>query len=57
MGATGALGSFKPAAEHAHAGVLGLLGHRVRSLGHVGPFLLGKGHRAATNEIRYCVIV
>ena len=34
------------AAEDPDAGVLGLLNHRVRSLGHVGQLLLGEGHRA-----------
>src|SRR4029077_18613252 len=36
----------QPAAEHPHASVLGLVHHRVRSVGHGGQFLLGEGHRA-----------
>src|SRR5487761_1357408 len=37
---------LQPVAEHPHAGILGLLDHCVRSMGHVGQILHGKGHRA-----------
>ena len=36
---------MQPAAEHPDAGVLCLVHHRVRCLGHVGKVLLGKRHR------------
>jgi hypothetical protein len=38
--------TYHSAAENPHAGVLGLLHHLVRRLGHVGQLLLGEGHRA-----------
>jgi hypothetical protein len=37
---------IQPAAEDPHAGVHGLLNHRVCGIGHGGQILLGEGHRA-----------